>query len=513
MATYDIDNVDVSALEIDDIINCDYSGVVKTLTLPIGQYKFECWGAQGGYRSSTTYGGKGGYSKGTLTTTEETTFYFYAGGAGNTGGTHGGFNGGGKRYNYAGGGGASDVRIGTNSLYARVIVAGGGGSDGASSRGGGAGGGETAQNTTASNYGSGGYGGGPSASSPNSGGTSYFAGINAEQPTSTYPNTQNETYNGFGWGGGGSYRSSGYGGAGGGGWFGGVGTYPDGSGDDDKGGGGGSGYVYTSSTASNYPTGCLLNSDNYLTDTANTIGTSSFLSPTGSSETGHSGNGYIRITIINIKKGGINGRVNIGGTWNSISNMYVKVNNVWNSVTGAYIKKDGEWLSIGGGSGPSPGPTPTIHTVRIAPTSYTFTGTVPSVTNPNNMYTNTDSDTYADIMINATSTILKLTGFDISIIPSNAIVTNFVVKTKTVTNFPGSFNCYYDLSYIGKSSTSISLSNTVSTYSFDNGNITWEDLKTNFSSSQTALDICFTNKYSFGTYSVYGAEIEVTYLA
>ena len=65
--------------------------------------------------------------------------YIYVGGQPatqtSTGATSGGFNGGGagcsRTYNYStygqGGGGASDIRIGQDSLYARVIVAGGGG--------------------------------------------------------------------------------------------------------------------------------------------------------------------------------------------------------------------------------------------------------------------------------------------------------------------------------------------------------------------------------------------------
>jgi hypothetical protein len=64
--------------------------------------------------------------------------------------------------------------------------------------------------------------------------------------------------------------------------------------------GGGSGYVYTSSTASSYPSGCTLNSTYYLTNASTTAGTSSFISPSGVSETGHSGNGYVRITAVNI---------------------------------------------------------------------------------------------------------------------------------------------------------------------------------------------------------------------
>lgn len=59
---------------------------------------------------------------------------------------------------------------------------------------------------------------------------------------------------------------------------------------------GGSGYVYTSSTASNYPSGCLLNSSYYLTSATTIPGNVSFTSPSGSSETGHTGNGYVRIT-------------------------------------------------------------------------------------------------------------------------------------------------------------------------------------------------------------------------
>lgn len=66
------------------------------------------------------------------------------------------------------------------------------------------------------------------------------------------------------------------------------------------GGGGGSGYVYTASTASNYPSGCLLNSSYYLTNAQTIAGNQSFPSPTSSSnETGHSGNGYARISPIN----------------------------------------------------------------------------------------------------------------------------------------------------------------------------------------------------------------------
>jgi len=64
------------------------------------------------------------------------------------------------------------------------------------------------------------------------------------------------------------------------------------------GSGGGSGYVYTSSTAGNYPSGCLLNSSYYLTNASTVAGNTTFTSPKGGTEAGHSGNGYARITLV-----------------------------------------------------------------------------------------------------------------------------------------------------------------------------------------------------------------------
>lgn len=275
-----------TGLPIGTVYNFEYTGAEQTIVLPKGKYKLECWGAQGGYRSNTSYGGKGGYSVGTLTLTSKTALYISVGGSGNTGS---GFNGGGKRSSsLPGGGGATDFRINSTSLYARVIVAGGGGSDGASSKQGMYGGGTTG-GSSSQTYGSGGVGGAQT-------GVSDTGWQTTTQSTSL--TTQAGAYAGFGFGGNGINRSSGYGGAGGGGWYGGSGSYPDGSGDDDRGGGGGSGYVYTESTASSYPSGCLLNSNFYLSDASTIAGNTSFVSTTGSSETGHSGNGYARITVV-----------------------------------------------------------------------------------------------------------------------------------------------------------------------------------------------------------------------
>lgn len=294
-------------------MNFSYTGSVQTATLDPGKYILECWGAQGGsYSSSSSYGGAGGYSIGTLSLSSKTTLYIYVGGSGNSvtsanssGYYPGGFNGGGYRNTYKGGGGATDIRIGTDSLYSRVIVAGGGGSDGSSSQSGGYAGG-TSGARGSFGYGSYGYGGNQTAT---------YSSLNAIASQGTN-NNSSDCAAGFGFGGFGCYSLSGYGGAGGGGWYGGQGTYPDGSGDDDGGGGGGSGYVYTSSTAKNYPQGCLLNSSYYLTDAQTIAGNQAFTSPEGTSETGHSGNGFCRITNMTPKQYG----------------MFIKRNGAWTHI-------------------------------------------------------------------------------------------------------------------------------------------------------------------------------------
>ena len=120
-----------------------YTGSVQTFTVPVtGTYKLEVWGAQGGTGKAnnvTVYGGKGGYSVGTVTLSSGTMIYVYVGGEGKTGTTtyssvSGGYNGGGSTtthsnvtYLAGSGGGATDMRVNSTSLYNRIIVAGGGG--------------------------------------------------------------------------------------------------------------------------------------------------------------------------------------------------------------------------------------------------------------------------------------------------------------------------------------------------------------------------------------------------
>lgn len=287
-----------------DIMDFNYTGSVQSKTLKPGTYTIECWGGQGGTYSSYI-GGYGGYSKGTITLTEATTVYISVGGAGSSSSTTAGFNGGGTGFSSGrGGGGATDVRIGQNSLYSRVIVAGGGGGAGVTSAnanpcgcGGGEYGGDGYYNNTTGSYTTGQNRSGGSASQT-AGGITWSTGTQAT----------------FGQGG----NASGYScGGGGGGWYGGGGAYDSDSDSDGRWGGGGSGYVYTSSTAKNYPNGCLLNSTHYLTNAQTIAGNTSFTSPTGSAETGHTGNGFCRITNLTPTQYGLYVKTNSG--WNYIN--------------------------------------------------------------------------------------------------------------------------------------------------------------------------------------------------
>lgn len=282
-----------------DIMDFNYTGSVQSKTLKPGTYTIECWGGQGGTYSSYI-GGYGGYSKGTITLTEATTVYISVGGAGSSSSTTAGFNGGGTGISSGrGGGGATDVRIGQNSLYSRVIVAGGGGGAGVTSAnanpcgcGGGEYGGDGYYNDTTGSYTTGQNRSGGSASQT-AGGITWSTGTQAT----------------FGQGG----NASGYScGGGGGGWYGGGGAYDSDSDSDGLWGGGGSGYVYTSSTAKNYPNGCLLNSTHYLTNAQTIAGNKSFKSPTGKNKTGHTGNGFCRITNLTPTQYGLYVKTNSG---------------------------------------------------------------------------------------------------------------------------------------------------------------------------------------------------------
>lgn len=273
---------DAIVVPVGTTFNFNYTGTVQEVTLSAGTYQLQCWGAQGADYGSKYIGGRGAYAAGELTLQETTVLYVYIGGQGvkaeDSTMSPGGFNGGGAAYVqsfYGGcsGGGATDIRIGTDSLYARVIVAGGGGGG--------------------FNGKSGGYGGGGFASDETSykagrGGAMSHAGESYNGSSKVTENSANYYIAGFGFGGGSAGNKPLTGG--GGGWYGGGFAYR-------NAGGGGSNYIFTANYHRYYPSGCLLDSSYYLSNAIQITGNVSFTNIAGTAnETGHSDNGYAKIT-------------------------------------------------------------------------------------------------------------------------------------------------------------------------------------------------------------------------
>ena len=307
--------IEIKVGKINYTTNFTYTGECTTyIAKSDGYYNLEVWGAQGGNYNTTYVGGLGGYSKGIVHLTKGTTLYVCVGGQPQTVTTTktavpGGFNGGGNGFNrdYSStytygqaGGGATDIRIGQNSLYARVIVAGGG---------------------SGSNNRTSGYAGG---------GTSGISG------QSGYAGTQTSAGSGGSFGQGGSASTSGnnykYGASGGGGGFygGGAGTSFSDSTNYDKYSGGGSGYVYTSSTASSYPSGCLLNSTYYLTASSTTEGI-------------NTGNG--KATIKELKTVDTSGANKPVLASNMIPVYYDETSEVWKKADVSNVDTNNPWYS------------------------------------------------------------------------------------------------------------------------------------------------------------------------
>jgi hypothetical protein len=286
------------------IFTYSYTGNYQTFTVPrTGNYKIELWGASGSSVSvySDTYG-RGAYTNGVISLIENSNLYIYVG---QIGLNYSAFNGGG--YGESGGGGATDIRLisgiwnNFDSLKSRIMVAAGGGGgvyngqpyQGTQRGDGGALNGISANFCVYSQcyWGYSGYG-----ATQISGGAPGKVGVNPIVP---------EMYGNFGSGG---YSPLGPPASGGGGGYygGGHGTHPGGTW---PGGGGGSSYIsgYSgcnaismSSTTSNIVhTGQPNHYSGYVFTSATMIaGNTTMPNPAGGTETGHDGNGYVKITYI-----------------------------------------------------------------------------------------------------------------------------------------------------------------------------------------------------------------------
>ena len=299
----------------------DYTGAVQTFTAPTtGTYKLECWGAQGGNMDMYS-GGKGGYVAGIIPLTSGTILYAYVGGQAQA------FNGAGislpfqvsSHYGNSGGG-ATDFRLikGSTwkeftSLKSRIIVAAGGG--GANYRN------YPVDNGTDTYWiygeGNGGYGGGLTGGegqikNTNRNGYTAYGYIYATGANQTeggdaikneviLSNGNGASYSSETWGGSFGYcKSDDYQSCGGSGYYGGSSSLHCGAsgGSSFISGHSGCNAISESSTESNIiHTGQPNHYSGYVfTNSVMKAGNETMPSPSGGTETGHTGNGYAIIT-------------------------------------------------------------------------------------------------------------------------------------------------------------------------------------------------------------------------
>ena len=248
-----------------DTIIIPYTGNKQSFTLKKGQYKLKCWGGGNAHGCNNSPGNVDqiGYSEGILNLSEDTLLYGYVGSTAVIAGIRSMttaikdqisdntvlFNASANGYNcdegIRAGGGATDIRIGTDSLYARAIVAGGPG-------------GGLERTFTGPGYGGGIEGGAP---------TYIYDGENNGGGGQSETPAQAAAHGDFGVGGVGNNVSTVYGACGGNGWFGGNGTRITSSTVGLNGttaGAGGSGY--TLSEYSFKPVGYLLDERYYLSE-------------------------------------------------------------------------------------------------------------------------------------------------------------------------------------------------------------------------------------------------------
>ena len=163
-----------------------------------------------------------------------------------------------------------------------------------------------------------------------------------------------------------------------------------------------------------------------------------------------------------------------------------------------------------------------MATMRLVPsTYYRNNSSYVSVTNPNNMYTNTDSTTYASVQNTRNSTsntyYCYLRGFNFGDIPSDAEVTGFTIKIKANESYMSTSSSYRMSLYngttsIGSTTVTSSLSTTVQTFTFPiPSTLTWETLKGYGSNFGIRIPLRRSSTSSNSYVYVYGAEIEVTY--
>lgn len=162
-----------------------------------------------------------------------------------------------------------------------------------------------------------------------------------------------------------------------------------------------------------------------------------------------------------------------------------------------------------------------MATIRLIPSTYAVSSTsYLSVSDAENMYTNTDSTTYATITNTNASTssrYLYIRGFNFDDIPSGAEVTSFTVKIKGHESRLSTSTSYAPrlangTSALSNTTASSNFGTSTSTITIPTGALTWEQISTTYGSNFTIMVyVRRNNRNTTGYFYCYGAEIEVEY--
>lgn len=161
-----------------------------------------------------------------------------------------------------------------------------------------------------------------------------------------------------------------------------------------------------------------------------------------------------------------------------------------------------------------------MATIRLIPSTYAVSNTsYLSVSNASNMYTNTDSTTYATITNTNTSTssrYLYIRGFNFDDIPSGAVISSFTVKLKGYeqglsTNTSYAPRLANGTSALSNTTASSTLTSSTHTITIPTGSLTWDQITDYGSNFTIMVYVRRSSRNTTGYAYIYGAEIEVTY--
>lgn len=162
-----------------------------------------------------------------------------------------------------------------------------------------------------------------------------------------------------------------------------------------------------------------------------------------------------------------------------------------------------------------------MATIRLVPSTYAVSSTsYLSVASASNMYTNTDSTTYATITNTYSSTssrYLYLRGFNFDDVPSGAIINSFTVKIKGYESNLNTSTSYAPrlangTSALSGTTASSNFGTSASTITIPTGSLTWSQIVNTYSDDFTIMVyVRRSSRNTTGYFYCYGAEILVDY--